>query len=272
MDDGSKAYGKGLARAFGGALLFSFPLLMTMEMWWLGFSMEPHRLLIFILVSLPMLLGLSYYVGFEPTFCVQDEVLDAIAAFGIGVLLSAAILGVFGVLQKHMSLTEVVGKIALCAVPASIGALLAGKQFAEHGDEDAPEKAGAGFLGELFLMMVGSVFLAFNVAPTEEMILISYQMTPVHCLLLIAGSIVALHIFVYELGFPGEARRKGDSKFVHNLVTYTAPGYAIALLVSAYMLWSFGRLDGAALHDAAMMIVVLAFPAAIGAATARLVV
>jgi hypothetical protein len=28
----------GLGRAFGGALIFSLPMLMTMEMWWLGFS------------------------------------------------------------------------------------------------------------------------------------------------------------------------------------------------------------------------------------------
>ena len=30
-----------LLRAFGGAMLFSLPMLMTMEMWWLGFYMEP---------------------------------------------------------------------------------------------------------------------------------------------------------------------------------------------------------------------------------------
>ena len=33
-----------LARAFGGALTFGLPLLMTMEMWALGFYMQPLRL------------------------------------------------------------------------------------------------------------------------------------------------------------------------------------------------------------------------------------
>ena len=32
--------------AFGGALLFGLPLLMTMEMWWLGFYIDRLRLLI----------------------------------------------------------------------------------------------------------------------------------------------------------------------------------------------------------------------------------
>ena len=34
----------GLARAFAGAIIFALPLLMTMEMWWLGFYMVRHRL------------------------------------------------------------------------------------------------------------------------------------------------------------------------------------------------------------------------------------
>jgi len=39
-----RAYIRDLGRAFGGALLFSLPLLMTMEMWALGFATEPERL------------------------------------------------------------------------------------------------------------------------------------------------------------------------------------------------------------------------------------
>jgi uncharacterized membrane protein len=31
----------GLARGLGGAILFALPLLMTMEMWWLGFYRSP---------------------------------------------------------------------------------------------------------------------------------------------------------------------------------------------------------------------------------------
>ena len=34
-----------------GALLFALPLLMTMEMWWLGFHMEPWRLILMLALS-----------------------------------------------------------------------------------------------------------------------------------------------------------------------------------------------------------------------------
>ena len=63
----SRDYAVDLFRAFGGAVLFAFPLLMTMEMWQLGFSMSRVRLALFIAVTLPVLFGLSYYSGFEKT-------------------------------------------------------------------------------------------------------------------------------------------------------------------------------------------------------------
>lgn len=266
------AYGRALARAFGGALLFSFPLLMTMEMWSLGMAVERLRLLVFLLLSLPMLLGLSYYAGFEPTFRLKDEVMDALAAFGVGFLLAAALLATFGVLGRHGLFSQAdLGKIALCAVPGAIGALVAGKQLGE-GSPSSRQKSEAGTIGEIFLMAVGALFLAFNVAPTEEMIVIAYQMGPVQAFLLMVLSVLLLHAFVYRLGFPGESRRRQAGGPLRTFVGFTAPGYGVALAVSLYLLWTFGRTDGVAPHEVATMTIVLAFPAALGAATARLVV
>jgi uncharacterized membrane protein len=41
--------------------------------------------------------------------------------------------------------------------------------------------------------------------------------------------------------------------------------------VSAYLLWTFGRLDGLGANDALHLCIVLSFPGVLGAATARLV-
>ena len=38
----------GLARAFGGAIIFSLPLLMTMKMWYLGSGISEIRLALFL--------------------------------------------------------------------------------------------------------------------------------------------------------------------------------------------------------------------------------
>ena len=270
----NRDYAIGLARAAGGAIIFSLPLLMTMEMWFLGFYMDRPRLLLFLLLNFAMLVVLSRFVGFEATSTWRDDVLDAFAAYGVAVLASAAILIVFGIVTPDMPRSEWVGKIAVQSVPASFGAMLARQQMSGGGnDEDQDEvERRAGYAGQLFLMMAGALFLAFNVAPTEEMILIGFKMTPWHAIVLVLLSILLLHAFVYTVGFAGQEERPKAHGFWRTFITYSVAGYGLALLVSLYVLWTFGRTDGADLGQIASMTAVLGFPAAIGAAVARLVV
>jgi putative integral membrane protein (TIGR02587 family) len=269
----NRHYAHGLARAFGGALIFSFPLLMTMEMWSLGFTVPPVRLLVFIALSLPLLFGLSYYAGFRKTCGPRDDALDALAAIAVGFATASVLLLVFGVLRPGQPLHEITGKLSVQAVPAAIGALLARKQLAASSGDSAGEPVGENnrdtYSSELFLMAVGSLFVAFNVAPTEEMVLIAYMMTPWHALALMALSIGLLHLIVYSLGFAGQhPHDRPWLAFAH----FTLPGYAIALLIALYAQWTFGHLDGEASGQFTMTTAVLAFPAALGAGAARLLV
>jgi len=270
----NKDYAIGLARAFGGAILFAVPLLMTMEMWWLGFSMDRGRLLLFMAVNFAVLTGLSYFAGFEKTFSWKEDVMDALAAFSVGMITSAFMLTLLAVVTFDMTWNEIVSKIALQSVPASIGAMLGRKQLGADQDTQAEEerKEKAGYGGELFLMLAGALFLAFNVAPTEEMVLIAFQMTPWHSLALGAVSIVLLHLFVYTVGFSGQESRPEGGTFLSTFFHFTLAGYGIALLVSFYSLWTFGRTAGVAPAEVANMVTVLGFPATLGAATARLVI
>src|SRR5690606_29136007 len=91
--------------------------------------------------------------------------------------------------------------VAVQLVPASIGALLARSQLGVEKAEDneRPES----YSRELFLMAVGALFLAFNVAPTEETLLISYKITYLHTLAILAVSLLIMHGFVFSLGFAG---------------------------------------------------------------------
>jgi len=260
-----------LARAAAGAVIFAFPLLMTMEMWELGFYMDRFRLALFLLVTLPVLFGLSYYAGIEETFCWQDDLVDALTAFGIGFVVAAALLTVFGIIDGEQPLPEIIGKIALQSVPASIGAMLARKQLGQNDEPGEERRQRSSYPGELFLMAVGALFVGFNVAPTEEMVLIAYKMTPWHTLALAFVSLGLLHAFVYTVGFAGQESR-GEAGFAHVLMRFTIAGYGIALLVSLYLLWTFERLGGLAPGELVTAMVVLGFPGALGAATARLIV
>jgi putative integral membrane protein (TIGR02587 family) len=271
---GGLHFATGIARAFGGAVLFAFPLLMTMEMWQLGATMDRERLVIFIAATLPLLLGLSYYSGFERTASLAEDAEDAFVAFGVGFIASALLLFLFGMVGPDMTLGEIVGTIGIQTVPASIGAIVASKQFhAGDDDEDATEEESrATYPGELFLMAAGAVFIAFNVAPTEEIILIAFTMSPWQAVALMAVSLLMLHAFVYTVGFAGQEEEPDYAGFGLTFFHFTIAGYGIALLVSLYVLWTFGRTTGVAIPEALMMVVVLAFPASLGAATARLIV
>ena len=262
-------YARDLGRAFGGALLFSLPLLMTMEMWWFGFILEPLRLAVFLLVALPLLFGLAFYAGFSASHRgVGHALLDTLVALAVGFLVAAAVLALFGVLESDAPPRQIAGQLVLQAVAGAMGALLAGRQLSagesEVGDEDQ-----ATYPGELFLMVAGALFLALNMAPTEEMILIAYRMSPAHVAALLVVSIGLMHAIVYKVGFAGqEAHDRPLAAFIH----YTLAGYALVLLTSLYVLWVFGRTQGHGAAEVIDAVVVLSFPGAIGAAAARLLV
>lgn len=262
----------GLARAFGGAIIFALPLLMTMEMWWLGFYVEPGRLILLLLLFIPLLIGLSHFVGFEDTFEWFDDAVDAFVAYAVAFVATVPILALFRVITWDMSAEEVVGKIALQAVPGSIGALLAQSQLGSRpSGRERKEKRRDTYAGECFFMTVGALFLSLNVAPTEEMVLISYMMTPWHALTLCAVSLVLMHAFVYSVEFQGRSEVPEGVHWISIFLRYTVVGYALCLLISIYILWTFGRTTGLSLGASVMAAVVLAFPASVGAAAARLI-
>lgn len=258
-----------LGRAFGGALLFALPILMTMEMWQLGFYLEPWRLALLLLLSVPLLTLFSYYIGFRDSFSWQEDVVDAFVALAVGFVAAAAALLLFSVIEWGMSAREIVGKVGLQAVPASIGAILAASQLGVP--EEKRETRSKGYTAELVYMLVGALYLALNLAPTDEMVLIAQQFTPWHALALSAVSLLIMHAFVYRVGFRGQERRPEGSTFRGLFLRFTVVGYAVALLMSLFALWLFGRTDGEAWSQIVMMMCVLGLSGAVGAAAARLI-
>lgn len=275
----------GLARAVAGAILFGLPLHMTMEMWALGVTMDGRRLALLLALTVPLLVGLSHVSGYEETFGVRDDLVDACVALAVGFAVGAGALTLFGVLHDGVALTEALGKVALQAVPGSMGALLAQSILGQNGAQGAAQEGAPGdgaeargrdrrpmtYATQLFLMAAGALFLAFNIAPTEEMLRISYMMSPWHVLALIATSLLIIHAFVYALEFTGQEPIPPGTPFWSVFLRFTVVGYALALLICAYVLWSFGRLDDTSWADRLPTILVLGLPASVGAAAARLI-
>ncbi|WCR18703.1 TIGR02587 family membrane protein [Paracoccus alcaliphilus] len=257
-------------RAAGGALIFSLPMLMTMELWSLGFYLDRLRLLLLVVVTLPLLVLLSRHIGFERTRGWRSDVFDSLIALGVAAVISAVVLFLLGVIDAETSLDAVLGKISIQMIPASIGALLAKSQLGA-GSGDDPEEQDESWWGELFLMAVGALFLGLNTAPTEEVMVISYQMTHWHALALVVLSLLLMHGFVFSVGFAGGSEVSSEERWWSAFIRMTLPGFIIALTVSFCLLWLFARTDGLSFDSALMATIVLAFPCAIGAAAARLI-
>lgn len=280
----NKTFLVGLARAFAGAIIFSFPLVMTMEMWSLGITIEPFRLALFMFLAVPLLVGLSYFIGFEHTSCIKDDVIDAFVAYAVGFITAAGLLFLFSIIDFGMSPAEIVGIVSIQAVIAAIGALLAQSQLgqqdsdSENDDEDEAEqeqnveRRNTTYGGQMFLMGVGAIFLAMNPAPTEEIVLIGYKMNDAHIIALALGTIILMHAFVYKVEFRGqESRHPKESSILSVFLRYTVVGYALVLLISFYLIWTFGHIEGLSAEHLVKTVIVMSFPGALGAAASRLI-
>jgi putative integral membrane protein (TIGR02587 family) len=246
---------------------------MTEEMWEIGATIPPVRILALLVGALPLLVGLSHIAGFEETLSLVDDTLDAFVALGIGLAASAFLLWITGALTPGIPLDAGIRMVALQGVPAAIGALLARSQLHASQAEEREERRRreASYGAELFTMVIGSLFLALNIAPTEEVVMIAVRLDEWRLLGLVMLSLVAMHAFAYSLEFRGQAGRPAGASHLALVLRFTAPGYVLGLLVSAAVLWVFGRTQGLVLEPLVGIIVVLGFPAALGAAAARLV-
>ena len=104
------------------------------------------------------------------------------------------------------------------------------------------------------------------------MVLISYKMTPMHIILLVVFSLMVMHAFVYAVVAQGRTPVPPHAiSFWTVLIRFTIVGYAIALLISVYVLWTFERTEGMPLRQIIPATIVLGFPAAVGAGAARLI-
>jgi putative integral membrane protein (TIGR02587 family) len=140
-------------------------MLMTMEMWELGFYMDRWRLLLLLLVSFPVLMFLSHYSGFERTWGWRDDLRDVAVSYGVGLAASAIIMLVLGIIGPATSLSELIGNLVLQTIPAALGALLARSQFGQERD-DGPREGSYG--DELGVMAIGSQPSTLKKATTRE--------------------------------------------------------------------------------------------------------
>lgn len=258
------------ARGIAGGMMFSLPLLYTMEMWWSGFILHPFRLAILVVSTFVLLLGYNRFAGIRHDHTWKEVVIDSFEEMGIGLLLSATMLFLLNRINPQDALDEAVCKIVMEGMLVAIGVSVGTAQL---GMDDCPEENTPrdGWFAQLTLAVCGAVLFAANIGVTEEVQVLAMEATPWHQLGLMLASFTIGGIVLYFSAFQNAsvfARKESNL----DIAAGTVSSYTISFLVSAAILWFFGRMDDMPLSFCISQTIVLAFPAALGASAGRLMV
>lgn len=108
-------------RGIAGGLLFSLPLLYTMEVWWAGFTTHPLPMLIYVLATFTLLLGYNRYAGLRRSASPVEVAIDSVEEMGLGLVIAAVVLWLLGQIAADMPFSEIAGKIIVEAMTVAIG-------------------------------------------------------------------------------------------------------------------------------------------------------
>jgi putative integral membrane protein (TIGR02587 family) len=266
-------------RGLAGGMLFSLPLLYTMEMWWAGFITDTLVLLNYVLLTLVLLLAYNRYAGLRRDASWTEVVIDSVEEMGLGLVLAAVVLYLLGQIQAGMPAREIMGKIIIESMTVAIGISVGTAQLSgEVRDTGTTDKVGGHddlekpkTLAQLVLSFCGAILFAGNIAPTEEVVVISATMPTVRLLGLLVLSLLLGAMIMFYSGFIGAGRyvRGGGALYV---IGGTMTCYASALAASALMLWFTRGFEGESLRTAVSNMIVLGMPATLGASAGRLLI
>ncbi|ALI99561.1 TIGR02587 family membrane protein [Rufibacter tibetensis] len=275
-------YGRGVI----GGLLFSLPMLYTMEVWWTSFQVSPWLLVLYIAVTFILLLGYNTYAGLRPSASWKEIVVDSVEEMGLGLVLAFLFLWLLGVVQIYdMSLERIVYMTVIEAMPVAIGVSIGTAQLgttAEDEEDDAEEKdprdsmlptqnsGEASTLEQITLATCASMLFSANVAPTDEVMKISSNANPVQLLLVFFVSILLNTAILFYVGFRGSyATPANELPKRMEVIWGLSLTYATAFCTSAGALWFFGRFEGTGLQVCIEATIVLGLVSSLGASAGR---
>ena len=269
-----------LTRGIAGGLLLGLPPLFTMEMWFHGFLLDEWRILVLILFTFVIVVGYSAYSGFRRERSWPELLIDSLATMGIAAVVAAVALWLLGRIDPGTGLGDAIGKVGLQMIPVSLGVSLAGAQLADP-EDDGEEAADLGAVmtkalpvgayGRFFVAAGAALFLSLNIAPTEETVFLATGARWWGLVLVVLASLLMSYAIVFYADFRGGRNpgRRGDSPLDHPL-TETVVAYALSLLVSALLVWAFGRTENTPAYPIVAQVVLLGVVAAFGGAAGRL--
>lgn len=268
-----------LVRAVGGGLIIGLPLLFTMEMWFHSFLLPSWKILVLLAVAFVVVIGYNAVSGFRRDRGWTDLLVDSVETMGVAAVVAAVAMLVLGRIGPETDIRDAAGKVALEMIPVAFGVSLAATQLASPAADDQEQRGSAAVgrgvvdsFGRLFVAAGAALLFALNVAPTEEPMLLGVEAEWPFLVVAVAASLAVTFAIVFYAEFRGGRARYGGTGPLDHPVGETVVAYALSLLVSLMLLWSFGRTDGASPAVIAGQTVMLAVVASFGAALGRLLV
>lgn len=281
-------------RGASGGFLFSIPLLYTMESWWVGTVAAPPGMAVALLAACVLVFLLTLTGGFrkERAGRLDETLIETVQAVGLSLLLSSFILVLLRRITLATPLDEALGTIIFEALPFAVGValgneLLSGERDAQSAKPEpqgpqqeaeqltpaSPQGIGGATFADLSASTIGAAFIAFSIAPTEEVPMLAAALTPPWLLGLIAASLAISYMIVFESGFADAEKRRSQKGLLQSPLSETVASYLIALLVSVLLLLLYNQLR---MDDPWSVwlshTIVLGLPAAVGGAAGRLAV
>ena len=272
--------------------MFGIPLLYTMEVWWIGSSVSPTRLLGVLLTTLLGTYLLSRTAGFRKTRATQEReaIGDAVEAIALGLICATLTLIILRQITLDTRFSEALGKVVFESVPFSLGVALANQLLQDSNDTDSSQADGqsAGSfptLSERFFpednlnetiadigaTLIGATIIAFSIAPTDEVSMLVAAVNGPWLMLTVLMSLLLSYGIVFQANFSRQGQRRLQEGLFQQPLSETIFSYLISLLAAALMLAFFRRLDPSApLELAFRQILILGLPATIGGAAGRL--
>ncbi len=189
---------------------------------------------------------------------------------GLSVLIAAVVLYVLGRLEPELGIATVVGRVALQAIPVAFGTALAATILSDA--EDGGGREAVGPVGELFVAAGGALYFALNIAPTDEVRVIGSEADTPLVLVAIGVSLAMGLATLLTIHRARGSRSWLGNGPLNGPIGETIASYAVALLVSYGLLWSFDTVHGLGLRALVGHVVMLGVVAAFGAAAGRVLV
>ena len=197
-------------------MLFGIPLLYTMEVWWIGAATTPTNMAMVLLFTLGAVLLLVRTAGFHKTseMRTHDVFIGAVEAVALGVVSATVVLVLLREITSDTPFAVALGKVIYEATPFAIGVAVARHVFSRSRDQSddtarrSSDRNGVrGTVADLGATFIGAMFIAFNIAPTDEIPMLAAASSPLALLALmarVAGDLVRHRV-------RGWLRRSGEA-------------------------------------------------------------